>query len=327
MKLQSLLASAAIFFLTHAGFSQTLITLAKPLRSDSWGYLDEKGEFVITARFRKCFEFSSEGLAPVLEGKSKQYQFINTKGEKLATEISEFKLKEIFGMNVQGFSDGMVPVRVGDKWGFLNTQGKVAIKPAFDKVTEFHEGYAAGQKAGINYIIDKSGKEIEIKDGKVSAIKDFAEGLAPFESADKKEGFIDPTGKIVIEPKFQSVGYFIDGLAWARTTENKIGFVNKKGEWIIEPQFAVAKSFEAKSGLARVKAGEKWQYTDKAGNIKTLNDSENFEDFSDGLCSGKKGGKVGFYDKTGSWVIEPQFEAVRDFKNGYAAAKQGGKWE
>lgn len=326
MKFKSLLSAVALLCIMHGAFSQTLVTQAKPFGSDTWGYLNNKGEFLIDPQYKKCFEFSKDGWAPVIEGKSKQYQFINTKGEKLATEVSEFKLKEMFGMNVQGFSDGMVAIRVGEKWGFMDAKGKEAIKSTFDKVSEFHEGYASGQRGGANYIIDKSGKEVEVTDGKVLLVKDFSEGLAPFSSKDKKEGFIDPSGKVVIEPQFQSVGYFKNGLAWAKSPDGKIGFIDKKGAWVIEPKFTAAKDFESKSGLARVKVGEQWQYTDKSGNVKTLNDAESFEDFSEGLCAGKKGGKIGFYNSTGNWVIEPQFEASRDFKNGYAAVKQGGKW-
>ncbi|HYG37583.1 MAG TPA: WG repeat-containing protein [Cytophagales bacterium] len=326
MQLKSLSIALIFVFIAYQGYSQTYVTQAKPYKEDNWGYLNNKGEFVIAPQYRKCFEFSEDGYAPVLEGKSKQYQFINLKGEKLNTEISEFRLKEMFGMNVQGFNSGMVPVRIGEKWGYMNTAGKEAVKASYDKANEFHDGFASAQKGGVNYIIDKTGKETEVSDPKVLTVKNFSEGLAPFESKDKKEGFVDVNGKVVIEPQFQSVGYFSDGLAWAKTVDEKVGFLNKQGEWVIEPQFTAAKNFDAKSGLARVKVADSWQFVDKTGKVMTLNDAESFDDFKEGLCSGKKGGKIGFYDNTGKWVIEPQFEGVRDFKNGFAAAKSGGKW-
>lgn len=325
MKLKLIFSALITLVAIQYTYSQTLISLAKPFKGDNWGYINTQGEFIIEPKYRKAFEFSEEGYAVVLEGKSKQYEFINTKGEKLNTDIKEFKLKEMFGMSVKGFTSGMVPVRIGEKWGFLNLQGKEGIKPTFDKVTEFNEGYAWGQRNGLSFILDKTGKETST-DPKVFVVKEFKEGLAPFESQDKKEGFVNNTGKIVIEAKYHSVGYFSDGLAWAKLPEGKIGYIDKKGEWVIEPQFSAAKNFDPKSGLARVKVEDKWQYVDKTGKVATLNDAETFEDFSEGLCAGKKDGKVGFYDNTGKWVIEPKFDAVRDFKNGYAAAKLGGKW-
>jgi hypothetical protein len=314
---------ALLLLLIHPVFSQKYLAIAKPADGDDWGYIDPTGNFVIAPQYRKALDFSEDGVAVVLDKKSKQFEFINTKGEKIKTDVTDFKLKEIFGFGVKGFNSGMVAIKVGEKWGYLNGQGKEVVKVSFDKANEFHEGYSTAQKGGINYILDKSGKEIEVKDPKISQLKNHSEGLIPFEAMDKKEGFVDVTGKIVIEPKFEAVGYFVGGLAWAKESSGKVGFIDKKGNWVIEPQFSSAKEFDAASGLARVKRSEQWEYVDKTGKVSAIGGAETVEGFNEGVCRGKKGGKWGFYDKTGKWIVEPTYDHVDDFQNGYAVVKSG----
>lgn len=51
---------------------------------------------------------------------------------------------------------------------------------------------------------------------------------------DGKYGFIDRTGKIVIEPTFESVGIFAEGLADAKSG-GKWGLIDRTGKLIWEP--------------------------------------------------------------------------------------------
>jgi hypothetical protein len=319
--------SVAIILLTgYISFSQTYITQVKPADSKNWGYANEKGELVIPAQFSKCYKFSPEGLAVIYDSKERQYYFINTKGEKLQTEISSFKLKDGFGFDVEGFKDGLVMIKQGDKWGYLNAKGKLAIPTKYDEATDFNDGFAYGKSGDKFVVLNTKGEEFAVTDAGVTDMKGFSEGLAPYKSKDKKFGFIGSDGKTAIPAQFESVGYFSNGLAWAKSMDGKLGYINPKGEWVIKPQFSAGKEFDKQSGLARIKNGDKWCYVNKAGDIKYVDDTKVWGDFSEGLSDGEKNDKKGFYDATGKWVIEPQFEGTRDFKNGFAAAKQDDKW-
>lgn len=99
-----------------------------------------------------------------------------------------------------------------------------------------------------------------------------------------KQGFIDRTGRIVIEPTFEKVYPFSEGLAAVQINQ-KWGFIDSAGRVVIEPQFTVAASFS--SGRARVRSRsytDPWAYIDTSGNI----------------------------------AIEPQFDCAEDFRNGVA---------
>lgn len=312
-----------ILLITQNVISQTLITQAKPMGEKLWGYINLQGDLIIPAKYTTCYEFTQDGYAVIKE--EKQYYFINKKGEKLKTEVKGFKLSGGLGVNLRGFDNGVVPIKIGNTWGYMNLLGKVVIKATFDKVSGFNDGHAVAQRGNEKFVLDVKGTEISVTDNKVMALKPFSEGMAPFNSHNKKSGFIDITGKVVIEPIFMSVGYFKDGLAWAKMPDNTIGYINTKGEWVIKPQFTATKDFDVKSGMARVKIADQWAYVDKTGKVMNV-ETVKFGDFSEGLAQGRKNDSFGFFDNTGKWVIEPQFEGVRDFKNGYAAAKKDGKW-
>ncbi|HMG92509.1 MAG TPA: WG repeat-containing protein [Chryseolinea sp.] len=326
MKKKSLLV-LCMLLLAGSSFAQTYVTQVKPAGDKKWGYANLNGEIIIPAQYEKCYEFSSDGLAIIYDSKAKQHHFINLKGEKLPTEVSKFNVKEGFlGFELQGFHDGMLPIRVGEKWGFISSSGKMAIQAKYDDVSDFYGGFAV-VKSGEKYIVlNTSGEETPVEGSGLLDVNHFTEGMAPFRAADKKFGFIDTSGKPVIKAQFESVGYFSDGVAWAKSADEKVGYLDKSGAWVIKPQFDAGKNFDQETGLARVKIGKDWVYVSKTGSKVTLSGTDIYEDFADGLARGRQGGKFGWLNSKGEWVIKPQYDGSRDFKNGYAAIQKGKLW-
>lgn len=321
IKLFALTAALLIFGQSVRAQSEYII-LVKPMDSREWGFVNLKGEYVIQPKYRKVGEFSEDGYAPVYE--DRKYHFINTKGEKLTTEISDYKLKNFFGFGMRGYENGMAPIDVDGKWGYMNEQGKLVIKPQYDDVNEFKKGYATAEKEGKWYVIDKQGTAIPVKAQNVKNIRPFYEGLAIFDNEERKFGYINTKGEVVIKPQFEKVGEFVNGLAWARKGE-KTGFINTNGEWAINPQYDATHNFDTKSGMALVKQGDSWKYIDKSGTAMSIK-LERYDDFHDGVAMARKDELIGFIDKSGNWVIEPRYDAARDFHNGYAAVRKGDKW-
>jgi len=94
-----------------------------------------------------------------------------------------------------------------------------------DHIGKFSEGLACFFKNNLYGFIDKTGKEVI--EAKYDHVGNFHEGLAWF-CKDRKYGFIDKTGKEVIESKYDYVGDFHEGLAWFYKKE-KCGFIDKNG--------------------------------------------------------------------------------------------------
>lgn len=63
-------------------------------------------------------------------------------------------------------------------------------------------------------------------------------------------GYVDHTGKDIIEPKFEEAHAFSHGVAAVRSG-GKFGYIDPQGQWVIEPTFTHAEDFGAQ-GLAAV---------------------------------------------------------------------------
>jgi len=93
----------------------------------------------------------------------------------------------------------------------------------------------------------------------------FYNGLARFKSSDKKWGFIDTLGRVVVKPKYDEVENFSDGLAKVRKTQKGWGLVNTKGEEILKPMFDWIGDFVGDEALVR--ASGKEGFIDRNGNL------------------------------------------------------------
>jgi hypothetical protein len=153
-----------------------------------WGYIDPAGRLVMPVHFEGA-EDVSEGLARVaVEGK---YYFIDRNG------AVPFKVPEQWFVGAR-FWEGLAPVQVSDKHGFINKHGKWVVRPRFDDVDDFSEDLAAvrlGKKWGF---INRGG-EIVIE-ARFKEVGSFSEKLARVRDG-KTWSFIDKTGKVIIRPR------------------------------------------------------------------------------------------------------------------------------
>ncbi|MCT4619853.1 MAG: WG repeat-containing protein [Marinisporobacter sp.] len=331
------------------------------------GYIDKNGKEVIKlpSNIGMAYEFS-EGLAVVYDKNTKLYGYIDKTGNyaiKPQFELATF------------FSEGLAAVKKNDKWSYIDYTGNYVIKdlsivPQAPKLKGenpniyfcgcFKDGYATIAVHTtykheditlydiFTYLIDKSGKmlmpEIEYK-----YIFDFSDGLAQIKV--EKEGssfysdmadncgFIDKSGKVVIEPNLIMAGDFSEGLASFRSADNgKYGFINTNGEVVIKPTFEAVSQF--KDGLAQIrneydtcrgyinKKGEVvieptldvWALPSEIDYIrgKMYQDKESL-DFSEGLALFRSDdGKFGFINKKGQIVIQPKYiyASFLGFQNG-----------
>jgi WG containing repeat len=178
----------------------------------------------------------------------------------------------------------LLTVTVGGKRGYIDRAGKLVVNPQYDSASEFSEGLAivcvgqCDQQHWQGYHYAKGGLEIEKLE------QTF------------KYGYIDETGKMVINPMFESADKFGEGLAGVcvghgcyyslpsdkSQEQGKWGYIDKTGTMVIPPQFKYVRVFQ--EGLAAVSVGDKW----------------------------------GYIDKTGKFVINPQYDSALDFDNGVA---------
>ena len=219
--------------------------------------------------------------------------------------------------------NSLLPVKSGEKWGYVNKKGVFVINPQYKDADFFREGIAQVKYSDgkIGYI-DKKGKQVIA--AKYSQGTHFFEEKAFVVTPGGFPECIDEKGNVVITPQYDGANSFSEGLAVVRQND-KWGYIDKKGVMVIPFQFAGA--FDFKEGLALFYNGNDYGFIDKKGTyIITPQYDDRTCDFSEGLALIHQGDMCGFIDKKGKVVINPQFEGAFSFSNKLAIFTLNHKW-
>jgi hypothetical protein len=101
------------------------------------------------------------------------------------------------------------------------------------------------------------------------------------------------------------------------------GYVDDTGRTIIEPEYNAARDFV--EGLAAVLAINRWGFIDPSGVYKVTPLYEDCSDFSEGLAAVKWYNRWGYIDRDGAFAIQPRFQSAADFHDGWADIKLGAR--
>ncbi len=143
------------------------------------------------------------------------------------------------------------------------------------------------------------------------------ERLAIIRGWDGKFGFMDRSGRVVIEAKYQYTAGFREGLAAVREN-GMFGFINEAGEMVIPPQFKSAFFSVFVDGMAAIGTQSLWGYIDRSGKFVIPPRFERASDFREGLAAVRLEGKWGFIDRSGTLVAPPQYKVATAFNDGVA---------
>lgn len=223
---------------------------------------------------------------------------------------------------VQGFKDGLAPVTVGDKLGFIDRTGAFAIPPQFDDSFYFGEGGPIGVIVGDRFgFVDKTGAMVIPP--QFDHTFHFYEGVAPVQVGDKW-GVIDPTGAFVVTPQYDYISDFSEGLAGVKK-DGRAGFIDRQGRIAIPLRYDYAGLF--RHGLGLIMVGDKTGYVDASGNLVVpLRTEATGGTFEDGLTSIISNNRYGYIDTMGHEAIPATYEYARPFSEGFAVVGNGGKY-
>ena len=101
--------------------------------------------------------------------------------------------------SLKPFSEGLAPIKLRGKWGFIDSLENIAVQPIYSKVGAF--------KAGFSVV--------------------FLQG---------KAGLISKTGKYILKPEFDSITPVSPQL-WRVKLQGYYGIFNEKGHVIIQPNY------------------------------------------------------------------------------------------
>lgn len=176
--------------------------------------------------------------------------------------------------------EGMIPMAQGEKWGFLNDQGEVAVPCRYDRVEHFQAGRAAvavldGEQWRWGFI-DKSGREV------VPLAYDYVEGFNAAGLAVAASGngqvLLDRSGDVVALCPYTGVSAQLSGglmVFWQASEEGyRYGYLDQYGREAIPARFEYALPFQ------------------------------------NGLAVAVQDGKYGLIDWSGAFVLPPEYNDV-----------------
>ncbi|MFA6599194.1 MAG: WG repeat-containing protein [Ignavibacteriaceae bacterium] len=182
----------------------------------------------------KNFGQFNDGLAPILN--DNKWGFIDTEGNIVIQPVFRAYVSG-FGENPY-FSEGLTPVidAETEKVGYINKKGEMVIPYQYYSGDNFHEGVAFVGLQNDYVIIDSIGNIIARKFIAINGWHSKFSGGFAGASKNSAYGFIDKTGKFVIEPNFEEVRDFSNGFA-AVKKDNKWGFIDTTGSITVPFQF------------------------------------------------------------------------------------------
>ncbi len=226
--------------------------------SEMWGYIDEEGNGKTGYDYFFASQLGDEGIRLAI-GEQKI----------LIDENDVVRGKISFVPTAAGkFSEGLIAINNGESFGYYNSLGDFQFGK-YIKASNFQNGIAfVSEKDGEWFSINKDGKKTKdasFQDVYLNSDGSYSIGGKSIVKRDGKYQIVDESFKQV--GKFECTNIDIltaDGLI-AFENNGKWGFVNTSGEIVIEPKFDKAKSFS--NGLAAVCTNDKWGFIDDSGSI------------------------------------------------------------
>lgn len=248
----------------------------------------------------------------------------------LANEKGDFVLEPVYD-DITDFIGGAAMLHKADKWGLVNSEGKIIAPVKYADIKSFNRyslaqvnvggkpenGFITGGKLGY---INRNGEEV--LPAKYTDLGFFDDNGLAWIKSDEKYGLIDITGKLLLPAKYAGYGdmYMISTtgeefapseyaekapkvkteIYWvnvggkfegANIIGGTFGYVNRKGEEILPPKYAKVSLY-----------------------------------FVDSVAWVQSGSKYGYVDINGKIIVKPEYEAVVDMCNGIGAVRKKQRW-
>ena len=175
---------------------------------DRYGYIDTKGLFIMEPEFDAASDFYGNTA------------FVIFKGKSFAIEKNGRRHRLSFPLNPANrtlfLPDGSGLIEQGGKYIFVKYQNEeYSLLPVrYDMISKFSEGrILVKSEQGPLMYLNTFGTPVLVLPDQCSAAGDFSEGKA-WVCYDGKYGFIDKSGKFVIDTIFSYASDFKDGMAY-----------------------------------------------------------------------------------------------------------------
>lgn len=215
--------------------------------NNKWGYINKSGKEVIPPIYDEAEDFNSE-LAVVKQnglagGINKQNKVVIPFKQENSSITFNGNL-----INVRNFVNDYEHCTIFDKSG----KELLSLKGNYTKIGDFSEGIAAVYKEEEKYFINLKGNKLFNFTSRDYAL--FKDSLIAIQYRGFW-GFMDKTGKFIIEPQYELASSFSEGLAKVLLEDQRVGFIDKKGNLVFTINDSFALVSDIKNGYAIIFGG------------------------------------------------------------------------
>ncbi|GGE02101.1 hypothetical protein GCM10011312_26820 [Planktosalinus lacus] len=266
----------------------------------------------------------------------------------------------IFSLLILGCANNklVAPVKFDGKYGFIEKNGSWYLKPQFDSIRNFTDGFADSYKNGKAGIINTKGElVIDYKYDFIGNVYDDRFLIL----LNDKYNYVDLNGELISSAFYYDAEDFSNGLAPIKFSENgKWGYIDKTGILQTDTIYDYVYDFDKKQAKVEIgnerfiinKKGQiidtlKTDYTKTKRKFRLIGNSDqgtlgrvnrNGDVIMEGIYTSfgyvqkdifwyNKQGKYGLADTTGTILIKPIYEYLTYFSNnGLALTKKDNKF-
>lgn len=172
------------------------------------------------------------------------------------------------------FVNGLAPARLQGTYGYIDLTGHYVIPPIYDFGDPFSEGIARVWLNGKSFLINEKGQRLTVFDN-FDGVGDFKNGIASIhiqKGASRLMGLIGKTGNIIFPPIYETIEQRTDSL-YIVTKDKQKALINQKHEIIVP--FGKYRDIEIN------KFNDKYAYVSYCANKKEGRDCDTWEGFID----------------------------------------------
>ena len=283
--------------------------------NSQYGFLDLNGNKITSCDFT--------GFTGFIEGVSKVNKKVDGVHKAGYLDKTGKLFLPVVYDNVYGFRDGWGLIKKENNYFFVNKNGDLKDPPRkYDELLEFRSGYALGKVKGADntpntyYYINSQLKEEFSVDARQAYL--FWENVAIISRDDKIYELMNKKGEIFKKlDGIDQVKFSSDGML-GFNQNRKWGFINDRGDIIVAAKYDSCETF--KNGFGKVRVSGKWGIVDRSGTEILPPKYETIVPCENGLFIFYDKG-WGLIDKTGRVLIQPTLSTITTFEKDRGLAR------
>jgi len=231
-----------VVLITGCNQKQKQFTIVQ--ENDKKGVINESGYIVVKPIYKQVFRFDGSdnfithpnfvNLHWLHNEADYAYSIVENINNKfgIIDQKGNLLLKPIYD-SITYFFDGFMRVQIGDKYGLVDEEFNIVLKPIYNKIDEFTDDIAIVQNNGKYGCIDKN-MRIKIKPTYDKIYFQQEEFLRT--RLNNKWGYLDNKCNVLSKPIFDYAYDFSNKIAKVIIHE-RVGYINSDGKLLSKPIF------------------------------------------------------------------------------------------